>query len=299
MPQPATLIVQPGHGLAPVLDALRKAKHTIDVSIFRLTMPEVEKALEDAVARGVKVRALVAHKAQGEGKRLREVEQRLLAAGVAVSRTAENFIKYHGKYLIIDDTLHLLGFNFKKSNLKSRSFGVHTRNKRAVQDALRLFECDVLRQPFTPSRQSPLVVSPETSRTTLERFISKARSQLAIYDGRLDDEGFAALILQRAAAGVTVRVIGEAPALKNAVPVRPLKDMKLHVRAIIRDTTHAFVGSQSLRPRELDERREVGLIVANACVARLMLEVFETDWEQAATPKIEHKEEKLEFAPVA
>lgn len=298
MPEP-TLIVQPGHGLTPVLDAMKRAKRTIDLSIFRLTMPEVEQALAAAVSRGVKVRALVAHKAAGEDKRLREVEQRLLGLGVAVSRTAGDLIKYHGKYLLIDDTLHLLGFNFKKSNLKARSFGIHTRDRRAVQEALRLFEADILRKPFSPSRRSPLVVSPETSRVTLERFIAGARTHLAIYDARFDDAGFAALIMQRASAGVTVRVIGEAPALDGAIPVRPLKDLKLHVRAIVRDRTHAFVGSQSLRPRELDKRREVGLIVGNANVARLMLEVFDADWEAAATKKIENKEEKLEYTPVA
>ena len=42
--------------------------------------------------------------------------------------------------------------------------------------------------------------------------------------------------------------------------VRPFTKMKLHVRCMIRDRKAAFVGSQSLRKLELDERREVGLI---------------------------------------
>ena len=37
-----------------------------------------------------------------------------------------------------------------------------------------------------------------------------------------------------------------------------MKPVRLHVRAIIRDGTRAFVGSQSLRKEELDSRREVG-----------------------------------------
>ena len=36
---------------------------------------------------------------------------------------------------------------------------------------------------------------------------------------------------------------------------------RLHVRAIIRDGSRAFVGSQSLRKLELEKRREVGVIV--------------------------------------
>ena len=54
--------------------------------------------------------------------------------------------------------------------------------------------------------------------------------------------------------------------------------MRLHVRAIVRDGTRAFVGSQSLRKDELENRREVGLIINNPTVARKLLQVFESDW---------------------
>jgi hypothetical protein len=36
---------------------------------------------------------------------------------------------------------------------------------------------------------------------------------------------------------------------------------RLHVRAMVRDGRRAFIGSQSLRRLELDERREIGLII--------------------------------------
>jgi len=58
--------------------------------------------------------------------------------------------------------------------------------------------------------------------------------------------------------------------------------MRLHVRAIVRDGTRAFVGSQSLRKDELENRREVGLIINNPTVAKKLLAVFETDWEDSA-----------------
>jgi phosphatidylserine/phosphatidylglycerophosphate/cardiolipin synthase-like enzyme len=54
--------------------------------------------------------------------------------------------------------------------------------------------------------------------------------------------------------------------------------MRLHVRAIIRDGMSAFVGSQSLRKDELENRREVGLIINNPAVARKIMQVFESDW---------------------
>jgi hypothetical protein len=56
--------------------------------------------------------------------------------------------------------------------------------------------------------------------------------------------------------------------------------MRLHVRAIIRDGTSAFMGSQSLRKLELDGRREVGVIIRDSRVARQMRGVFDADWAQ-------------------
>src|SRR6476659_6165920 len=96
------LIVQPDHGLEPVLTALDKAKKTIDVVIFRLDIKDVVTGFEAAVKRGVAVRALIAHTNKGGEKALRKLETRLLAAGVTVSRTAEDLVRYHGKMMVVD-----------------------------------------------------------------------------------------------------------------------------------------------------------------------------------------------------
>ena len=78
------LITQPDDGLMPLLNAVRKAKKTIDVVIFRFDRLELEKAIEAAVARGVVVRALIAHTNRGGDKVLRKLELRLLEAGVTL-----------------------------------------------------------------------------------------------------------------------------------------------------------------------------------------------------------------------
>jgi phosphatidylserine/phosphatidylglycerophosphate/cardiolipin synthase-like enzyme len=286
------LIIQPDAGLSPVVQAIRVARQTVDIAIFRLSRPEIEAALTAAVQRGVKVRALVAHTNRGGDEQLRKLEQRLLAGGVTVSRSGDDLIKYHGKYILIDDTLHLLGFNFTKADtIRSRSFGVQTRDRRAVRDAAQLFACDQSRQVYAGPIDSPLVVSPETSRQALSRFITGARHRLVIYDGRLEDRAFVELLKARMAAGVTVQVIGKAPRLQSGTEVRELNGLRLHVRAIVRDGTHAFVGSQSLRRLELDRRREVGLLINKPSVSRAILAVFDRDWE-AAAPKDVKKDEK-------
>ena len=137
------LIIQPDDGVAPAVQAMRQAKKTIDIVIFRFDRVELEKALEAAVARGVVVRALIAHTNSGGEKNLRKLELRLLDAGVTVARTADDLPRYHGKMLIVDDVLYVFGFNYTKLDIeKSRSFGIVTRDKRLVKEAHALFEAD-------------------------------------------------------------------------------------------------------------------------------------------------------------
>jgi len=276
------LIIQPDDGIAPVLRAIDKAKRFIDIMIFRFDRPEVEKALHAAVARGVKVRALIAHTNKGGDKTLRKLELRLLEGGATVARTADDLARYHGKMMVIDNqTLHVYGFNYTKLDIdKSRSFGILTRDKKLVGEAIRLFEADALRQDYTPDHQR-LVVSPENSRAVLTAFVKGARRQLLIYDAQVSDNAVQKVLADRAGDGVEIRILGTLEKDIKGIKVRKLGPMRLHVRAIMRDGAEAFVGSQSLRKLELEGRREVGVIVKNAGVVRKMIATFEADWARS------------------
>jgi cardiolipin synthase len=276
------LIVQPEAGVVPIVKAIRSAKKTIDIFIFRFDRDEIEKALAAAVQRGVVVRALIAHTNRGGEARLRKLEQRLLAAGVLVSRSADDLLRYHAKFMVADSVLYLFGFNFTKLDIdKSRSFAISTREANTVAEALKLFEADVTRQTYSPGK-SHLVVSPENARVMLSAFISGAKNELAIYDAKVVDPSIIKLLKERAAKGVKIRVLGCMKGSDPAIKERRLAGLRLHVRAIVRDGTHAFVGSQSLRKDELENRREVGLIIKNPAVAKKILQVFESDWEDSA-----------------
>ena len=294
------LIIEPDDGIAPLLRAVKAAKRSINIVIFRFDRSDLEKALEAAQARGVTVRALIAHTNTGGEKVLRKLEVRLLEAGVTVSRTADDLPRYHGKMMLVDDDLYVLGFNYTKLDIeKSRSFGVVTRDKRLYKEAVSLFDADSNRQPYAPMHDR-LVVSPETSRARLTAFIKGAKKQLCIYDEKITDNLIQRLLEERVKAGVEIRVIGKTEKTLSGVETRKLKGMRLHVRAIIRDGTSAFVGSQSLRKLELDGRREVGVLISEPRVAKRILEVFESDWKDAVVTKAaEPPTEKSEGAKAA
>ena len=99
------LIIQPDDGVTPLVRAVKRANKSVDIVIFRFDRVELEKALEAAVARGVTVRALIAHTNRGGEKNLRKLELRLLNAGITVARTADDLPRYHGKMMIVDHAL--------------------------------------------------------------------------------------------------------------------------------------------------------------------------------------------------
>ena len=273
------LIVQPDDGLAPIVTAIKQAKKTIDVLIFRLDLQEVTRGLESAATRGVVVRALIAHTNHGGDKSLRKLELRLLEKGVSVSRTADDLVRYHGKMLIVDRrVLHVYGFNFTGLDIaKSRSFGAVTKNHKFVQEGLKLFEADCTRQPYASGFER-FVVSPENARDRLGAFIKGARKQLLVYDTEISDPAMLKLLAERTHAGVDVRILGKVGGKKSTLAAERYPGRRLHVRAMIRDGKQAFFGSQSLRRLELDARREIGIVVTDGPVVHRMREVFEEDW---------------------
>ena len=183
------LIVQPEDGVVPVVTGIRSARKSIDMPIFRLDHIEVDKAIKSAVKRGVIVRTLIAHTNTGGEKSLRQLEQRLLATGATVSRTADDLVRYHNKFMIVDGrTLYVMGFNYTHLDIdRSRSFGIVTSNRRLVGEAIKLFEADFNRQPYSPGLKS-FLVSPENSRTGLSALLRGAKKQLLIYDVRITDD---------------------------------------------------------------------------------------------------------------
>ncbi len=274
-------MTQPDDGAAPLISAVRRARRMVDIVIFRFDLDSLEEELEAAVGRGVVVRALIAHTNRGGEQRLRKLEQRLLKAGVTVCRTKDDLVRYHGKLLIIDRRrVFILGFNYTAADLKSRSFGVVIRTRRIVKEVLRLFESDANRTDYVPTVRD-LVVSPENARRRLERFLRRARTSLDIYDPQITDDQMLALLARKAAGGVRIRILGKLEKKWAAAgfDARAFPGKRLHVRAIMRDGRRAFVGSQSLRKLELDERREVGVIIRDRAIVQKLERTFKRDWQ--------------------
>jgi phosphatidylserine/phosphatidylglycerophosphate/cardiolipin synthase-like enzyme len=290
------LIIEPEDGIAPILAAIKNAKKSVEIAIFRFDRKDVEAALKSAAAsKGETVTAQIAVANRGGEVRLRNLEQRFLDAGIIVARTADDLVRYHNKYILIDRrTLYVLSFNFTHLDVDhSRGFGIVTTHAVWIREALRLFKADSARTGYT-AKSDTFVVSPSNSRKVLEAFLKKAKKELLIYDPRISDKNMLRILQERSKAGVEIKVIGSV-AGRSPVEVQGLKSGRLHTRTIIRDRRQAFIGSQSLRPLELDARRELGLIVQDPRTVRKLIETFESDWD--AEPVGSEKPRKVKGVP--
>ena len=276
------LIVQPEDGVVPIVHGINRAEKSIEIAIFRFDHADVKHALEKAVARNVSVHALIANTNRGQEEQLRKLEMELLPAGIEIARTAGDLLRYHYKFMIIDrKVFYLLAFNFTHLDIeKSRSFGIITDNPEVVHEAVKLFEADVRRQAYSPELEN-FVVSPVNARQLLSSFIEGAQQELLIYDPEISDRRMIRRLRDRVRAGVEIRIIGRVDRPSRTWAAHEHMRMRFHTRTIVRDREQAFIGSQSLREAELDERRELGIIVHSHEVVHTLLKVFERDWANA------------------
>jgi phosphatidylserine/phosphatidylglycerophosphate/cardiolipin synthase-like enzyme len=275
------LIIEPTDGVAPLLAAIKSAKKSIEIAIFRFDRKDIEMALKAAADRGVKVNVLIAFSNRGGEEGLRKLELRCLTAGIIVARTADDLIRYHAKYILIDHSvLCMLSFNFTHLDIdRSRAFGIVTTHADWLSEAEKLFRADCTRTEYASTTET-FVVSPANSRNVLGTFLKRTKKELLIYDPKISDKEMLGILQERVKAGIEIKVIGSVDG-NASFGVQTLNGTRLHTRTIIRDRHQAFVGSQSLRTAELDARREVGLIIDDAKSVAKLVAIFEADWASA------------------
>src|SRR5258706_5994824 len=151
--------IQPERGDGSLIKEIDRAKKSIEIAIFRFDHLDIERALERAVDRSVSAHALIANTNHGEEKNLRKLEMELLPAGVEVSRTADDLLRHHYKFMIVDRrVLYVLTFNYTHLDIEhSRSFGLVIADPEIVEEAVKLFHADIRRQVHTPALKTLLV----------------------------------------------------------------------------------------------------------------------------------------------
>jgi phosphatidylserine/phosphatidylglycerophosphate/cardiolipin synthase-like enzyme len=256
------LVVHPPERKAALLDVIASARRRLVLSLFRCDDFSILDALAGALQRGVEVEAILTKRAKGGKKRLKKLWGALEEMGAVVTRYADPVVKYHAKYLVVDQALAMITTLNPTRKCFTRTWDavLITEDASVVKGLLTLFRADAAGQPLPARRplSRRLIVGPERSRSEIRDMIAGAQTSIRILDHKLSDPDLVALLRERREQGVTVSVLGKQP-IRGYVP---------HGKMMIIDETRAVLGSTALSTLSLDFRREVSIVIHEPSIVK-------------------------------
>jgi phosphatidylserine/phosphatidylglycerophosphate/cardiolipin synthase-like enzyme len=251
--RPDRVVASPAECREAILNAIQGATREIWLSLFRCNDTEIFEELGRARARGVTVSALVTARADGSSKKLEKLRLALLEVGASVTVYADPVVKYHAKYLVVDDGPAIVAsLNFtKKCFSKTLDALVVTYDPDVVTGLREVTKSDREMRPAPATLPDRLIVGPESARAQLTALMRGATSSIRLLDAKLSDPQFVALLAERRAAGVRVEVFDR----------KRYGDLRSHGKVCLIDDRIAVVGGLALAAMSLDFRREVAIIV--------------------------------------
>jgi len=288
------LITEPGAGFGPVYHLIKRARHSVDVTMYELADATAEHDLAAAAARGVRVRVVLDER---EDHTNADAYSYLKSHGVKVTWSSSDYRYTHQKTVIIDRSVAVI----MTANLTSkyypttRDFLIVDASRPDVAAITRVFNADYAHRPVRPGDGRDLVWSPTDARGKLLALINGATSSLRIYSEEMGDSQVVDALIGAAGRGVDVRVCGEnsygeydsefAKLTRAGVRVSYYSDpdgFYIHGKVVEADygTRHAkvFIGSQNFSSTSLSRNRELGLILSGPAVLSSVARTFATDF---------------------
>ena len=263
------LVLDPAERRDTVLEVIRGARQDLVLSLFRCDDFKVLDELASAVERKVRVRALLTPHAKNWDRRLQDLGVFLESMGALVYRYAGTHSKYHAKYIVADSGPALVAsLNFtRKCFQQTCDFILVTHDPQVVCGLTQLFEqdCHAPDSGLPPGLTDSLIIGPETARTRFLKILGDARRTIRIIDHRVSDPSIVAMLRDRQNAGVSVQVLG----------LDSIESRLSHGKMLLVDDRVAVIGSISLFPPSLNERREVSILVQNAVNIAKLSRFFE------------------------
>ena len=249
------VVVDPPDRLPAVLAVIDAARERLDLSVFRCDEDAVLDALERAVRRGVRVRALVTGRAKGSKAQLKQLRRMLEALGVDVRKYADTVVRYHAKYIVADNGQAVVAsLNFTRKCFSSTcDFMLVSTDPDLVAELRGLFDADWR----APGHRSPgdqagrLIVGPEHARARFAALIGQASHRLRLIDPKISDPAMMVLLKSREAQGIRVDIRGRSG----------LGPLTAHGKLLIIDDAAAAIGSISLSTLALEFRRELAVVI--------------------------------------
>ena len=263
------IIVEPGERRPAVIGVIDSARERLDLSVFRCDEDAVLDALERAVRRGVRVRALVTGRAKGTKAQLKRLRKMLEALGVDVRRYGDSIVRYHAKYIVADNGPAVVAsLNFTRKCFESTcDFMLMSGDEQLVAALRRVFDADWESVPYRPAgaRADRLIVGPEQARAGFVALVSRATRRIRLIDPKISDPAMLLLLKKREAEGIQLDIRGRSG----------LGSLVAHGKLLMIDDEVAAVGSISLSTLALEFRRELAVVTRD----RSSLDTLNRFWD--------------------
>jgi phosphatidylserine/phosphatidylglycerophosphate/cardiolipin synthase-like enzyme len=290
-----TLTTEPEQSTAPILALIKNSTTSIDLVMYEFKDKAIADALIEAEKRGVAVRVLINQGYYGKEEKVNEAAYVYLKSnGVPVNWTPNYFGLTHQKTLIVDkNKAFIMTFNFTPQYYSSsRDFGLLDNDKKDVDAIENTFDADWSNKKVTLQNGDDLVWSPGSDQDML-LLINSAKKEIDIYNEEMDDERIISALSSAAKRGINVNIImtyqsSWKPAFEELKKVgvnlhlfHGQKELYIHAKIIITDSSYAFLGSENFSYVSLDKNRELGIFLSDQDIVNSLVRTFSTDWKNA------------------
>jgi cardiolipin synthase len=301
IPTPSTgpslsLAVEPADRFASVDQIIEHAGVSLDLTLSRLTDPEVEVLLVAARRRGVSVRALLDHAGSGGAANLTAYSA-LQAGGVSV-RWAPDSVIFHQSTVTADHNVSaVLTAGPDTADTTTRNYVVLDRQPAAVASIESVFASDWIGAPVGRVLTVAGLVWSPGAKLTVVGLIASAQHTLAVESGPLASMAVVSALRVASRRGVAVTLTmtadpqsAKAVAQLSRAGVRiatypaGTATLAIAATAMVVDGTTAFVGSQLLTTESLIHDRELGLTTTDPAVVGPLALTLAVDFARATLP---------------
>lgn len=290
-----SVFAEPQSGVAPVLQLIRQARKSIDLTMYELDDQQIENALAAAQKRGVVVKVLLNRKDPFESRNPNAGAYAFLSAHAVQVRYSPSYLSLtHEKTLEVDGSVAaVMSLNLAGYYSSTRDFGVIDRQPGDIAAITQTFNADwASKRTSSSTGTGDLVWSPGAASTVM-RLIEGAKNTIDVENEEMYYRPATDALCAAAKRGVTVKIVmtydsewssafRQLQACGASVHVFHGQAYYIHAKLLIADGT-ALVSSQNLSTESLDYNRELGITLQAPSLVRSLTDWFDSDYAKGSS----------------
>ncbi len=268
-----TIIVEPGDNGDALVAAISGAATSVHMTMYILTSQRIIDALIERKNAGKDVKVLLNKTfPMGAGSNT-SVYGQLLNAGVDVKYGPSMYTYTHQKTILVDTkAAWIMTLNASASAFTdNREFVANDTDTADVAEAEAVFQADWT--GAVTATNGKLITAPDNAEPKLLALIDRSKTSIDLEGEVFSSDSILQAIGRAKKRGVMVRIVlsDETPTTAQAtavqgmkqvgIPVRVCKLPFIHSKAIVADSTLAYVGSVNFTANSLRNNREMGVLV--------------------------------------